>query len=49
MCMHVGWKELDNRRGEIDPNHVPLKPVQQSQVAMKKVVDGIMKDRRIKE
>ena len=33
----------------MDRNHAPSKPVQQSQVAMKKVMDVTMKDRRMKE
>ena len=38
-----------NGKKIIGPSLVPLKPVQQSQVAMKKVMDVTMKDRRMKE
>jgi hypothetical protein len=33
----------------MDPNHALFKPVQQSQLTMKKVMDVTMKDRKMKE
>ena len=46
------WRELFRKqkgKKESGQTQVAPKPVQQSQVAMKKVVDGTMKDRRMKE